>query len=41
MRVLFERENNRERERERERERLEEREGARREFDVPPSLTDT
>ena len=31
----------RERERERERERPEEREGARREFDVPPSLTDT
>ena len=31
----------RERERERERERPAEREGARREFDVPPSLTDT
>ena len=31
MRVLFERE----------RERAAEREGARREFDVPPSLTDT
>ena len=30
-----------ERERERERERAEERAGARREFDVPPSLTDT
>ena len=29
------------RERERERERAEEREGARREFGVPPSLTDT
>ena len=31
----------RERERERERERPAEREGVRREFDVPPSLTDT
>ena len=39
MRVLFERE--RERERGGERERPAEREGARREFDVPPSLTDT
>ena len=38
-RVLFERK--REREREREREKPAEREGARREFDVPPSLTDT
>ena len=37
MRVLFERE----RDRERERERPVEREGARREFGVPPSLTDT
>ena len=35
MRILFERE------RERERERPAEREDARREFDVPPSLTDT
>ena len=35
------RERERERERERDRERPAEREGARREFDVPPFLTDT
>ena len=38
---LRERERDRERERERERERPAEREDARREFDVLPSLTDT